>query len=376
MKKNKQHYCVILAGGGGSQLWPVDRESYPKQFHDILKKGQTLIQETFDRISSFFFIENIFVVTLIKYKKLTLEQLPDLHEKNLLLEPLAMNTSASIVYSSFKIWTLNKNAIVFTTPSDQIIEQGKKFNESLSLAFKEVQIHLGALIILGIKPTYAETNYGYIQFLSEELKDKIKNKGFKDPKIELKKVKTFVEKPSFELANDFLKSGDFLWNSGMFIWQVESILKEFKQYLNETYEAFYEGISKLNTQKEKKFIKEIFPTLKKASIDYMILEKSKKVYVVVSHFEIIDVSHWSMIYKKIQKDDKKNALLGDQVFTYESNQNMIYSNTKKKVIIVQGLRDFIIIDTRDALLICKQRDEKQIKQYLKDLKINGQEEFL
>ena len=374
--KTKNRYCVILAGGKGNGLWPISREAHPKQFQDIMKIGRSLIQQAFDRVSSLFFIENIFVITYVQYKELVYEQLPKIRRENVLIEPMMMNTSASIAYASFKIHSLDQEALIFTVPSDHFIElKGGDFYDSIEMGFTAASSYEDALITIGVEPDYAETSYGYIQYVPLE-GHKEDFCELKKNLIEIKKVKTFVEKPPIELAESFLASGEFLWNSGMFIWKSQSILRALKKHLGDIYDIFSEGVSNFFTLEEEKFIEKIFPTLKKISIDYGVLEKSNHVYVITSHFKWMDVGCWSMIWKETKKDNLNNALFTEKILLYQSKRNIIYSNVDKKLMIIQGLEDFVVVNTKDALFICKLEKEEEIKQYLNDLKVNEEEGFL
>lgn len=362
MIKNKNYYCVILAGGIGSRFWPISTKSRPKQFYDILGLGKTLIQQTFIRISEVFFLENIFVVTYKNYKSLIYNQLSKLPKSNLLLEPFIMNTASSIAYASFKISIQNKDACILIAPSDHLITNEKQFYKILNLAFQEA-CKMEYLITLGIKPLRPDTSYGYIQFISEYDTSYIK------------KVKYFIEKPSYEIAIKIFKLNNFLWNSGMFICNIQTILKSFKKYLPEMYSFFYLGKKKINTKNEYFFIKSIFPNLQKISIDYGILEKADNIYVIPSHFGWSDLGSWSILYEKNSKDYLGNIIKGKKIIFYESYDNIIYLNNNK-VAIIDGLNGYIVVDTLKALLICRKEKDQEIKQFVNDLNLTKNENFL
>ncbi|XOD68572.1 MAG: mannose-1-phosphate guanylyltransferase [Flavobacteriales bacterium AspAUS03] len=356
------HYCVILAGGVGSRFWPVSTRAYPKQFYDILGVGRTLIQQTFVRVSELVSLENIFVITHEDYEYLVYEQLPELPKSNLLLEPFMMNTAPSIAYASFRIQLRNKNASILIVPSDHLITEEKQFYEILQWAFQKA-VQGERLITLGIKPSRPDTGYGYMQFVSE------------DHSSPIKKVKTFVEKPSHEIAIEFLHSGDFLWNSGIFVWNVQTILNAFRKHLPEMYETFDRGKGKIGGEEEQIFIRSIFPTLQRISIDYGILEKVDNVYVIPSYFGWSDLGTWGILYDKIPKDASGNALMGKKVLFYEAKNNIVCLKGDKAAII-EGLNDYIVVGTSKALLICRKEKEQEIKRFVNDLKIERGEEFL
>ncbi|XOD66795.1 MAG: mannose-1-phosphate guanylyltransferase [Flavobacteriales bacterium Tduv] len=362
MRKDNHHYSVILAGGIGSRFWPVSTRSCPKQFYDILGLGKTLIQQTFSRVSEVISSKNIFVITHEDYKSLVYEQLPDLPESNLLLEPFMMNTAPSVAYASFKIRARDKNACILVAPSDHLITEEKKFYETLEWAFQEAS-QRQRLITLGIEPIHPNTGYGYIQFIQES-----------DTSL-VKKMKTFVEKPSREIASEFLHSGDFLWNSGIFVWNVQTILEAYKKHLPHMYNVFSAGEEKMDAEDEQTFIQSIFPTLQRISIDYGILEKADDVYVIPSHFGWSDLGTWSTLCDKVPKDISGNTVIGKKVLFYDSLDNIVCLNNKKAAII-EGLNGYIIIETSRALLICKKEKEQEIKRFVNDLKIEKGEEFL
>lgn len=358
---NRHHYCLILCGGIGSRFWPMSTRAYPKQFHDILGTGKTLIQQTFTRAKSLIRTENIFLVTQSDYKDLVLKQLPDLKESNLLLEPFMRNTAPSIAYASFKIYKLDKEAIVFVAPSDHLILEEASFFKILSRAFQKAS-QREVIITLGITPTRPDPGYGYIQF-------------YPGGSNSVKKVKTFVEKPLFEIAEQFLKSGDFLWNSGIFIWHVKTILKAFEIYLPDIFNPFSEIVGTFDGPKELETLEAIFPALQRISIDYGVLERAQNVYVIEADFGWSDLGTWGTLYEKISKDKNGNACVGKKILFYEAHDNIVFLKNSKAAII-EGLNDYIIVDTEKALLICKKENEQQLKIYINDLRMNRGEQFL
>lgn len=351
---NKNHYVAIIAGGIGSRFWPKSRVNFPKQFIDILNIGKTLIQITFERFQQFVPRENIYVVTTIEYAGIVKEQLAGIREENIVSEPCRKNTAPSIAYISFKIMQNNPEATLIIAPSDHLILDNIAFQETCKKAIEFVE-NKNALITLGIKPTYPNTGYGYVQHEAEAVQDNVY------------KVKTFTEKPNLELAKTFLLSGDFLWNAGIFIWKVSTIIKNFEIHQSDIYELFATDKEKLNTYDEKEAIERIYPLCSSISIDYAIMEKADNVYVIPSSFGWSDLGTWGSTYDNLEKDYLGNAIAGDKVMVIDSTQCMI-SAPHEKLLVLQGLNDFIVIDTNDVLLICKKEKEQEIKEYLAEVK--------
>tara|TARA_B110000971_G_scaffold219849_1_gene261940 strand:- start:97 stop:1182 length:1086 start_codon:yes stop_codon:yes gene_type:complete len=357
MKMNKNNYAVIMAGGIGSRFWPMSRASLPKQFLDILGTGETLIQQTFRRLKKICPIENIIIVTNKNYKTLCKEQLSDLVEKNILCEPAMRNTAPCVAYAAFKIQSENSNANMIIAASDHIITKEDEFvrvvNDCLDLSANN-----DILLTIGIKPSRPDTGYGYIQFTEEGLVSHKK----------VRKVKTFTEKPDQELALNFLDSGDFLWNSGMFVWSAKSITLAYRKHLNDIYTVFEDGKTIYNTEKEEGYIDRVFPGCKNISIDYGIMEKSDKVYVYPASFGWSDLGTWGSLYMHLDLDKNKNAVLGDNVMLYDSSDNIV-NVPKEKQVVLQGLNGYIIVESKGVLLVCKKEDEQQIKQFVTDVEI-------
>lgn len=362
--ENKNVYCVIMAGGIGSRFWPMSRTSFPKQFHDILGTGSTLIQQTYERFLSICPRENIYIVTSDIYKDLVSEQLDGILESRILLEPTRRNTAPCIAYAAHKIQKENKDAVMIVAPSDHLVLKENEFNKTIETAVKQAQSS-GNLVTLGIKPSRPDTGYGYIQF--EE-----------DPDSELeqvKKVKTFTEKPNIDLAREFIRSGDFYWNSGIFIWTLNAIHEAFDIHLPEVNELFKGIAAALNTSEEPAAIARIYSMSESVSVDYGILEKAKNVNVVLSDFGWSDLGTWGSLFTQINKDKNHNAVVGKNVVLHNSSDNMI-SVPENKLVVVQGLQDFILVDTNDVLLLCPKSDEQKIKQIVTDLKVNKNGKFV
>ncbi len=341
-----------MAGGIGSRFWPMSTQKFPKQFQDILGTGRTMIQQTFDRISQLIPAENIYVITNQEYTELTQQQLPDVSVNNIVGEPAMKNTSACNLYMAKKIHDVNNEANIIVMPADHLILKEKTFLDKVELAF-ELASKNDYLITLGITPTRPDTGYGYIQFIPE--KDEV-----------ISKVKTFTEKPNLEIAKSFIESGDFLWNAGIFVWRVKSILSAFTKYLPEMSNQF--NGCEYNTAAEKEYIDVIYPIVSKISIDNGILEKADNVYVIPANIGWSDLGTWTSVYTNADKNDDNNAINSKNVLTYNSKGNVIRIKNQNKAAIIDGLKNYIIVDTEKALLICPRENDQLIKDYVLDLK--------
>jgi len=346
---NKNYYAVIMAGGVGSRFWPVSTPDNPKQFHDMLGTGRSLIQQTYDRLSRMIPPGQILIATNERYKNLVQEHLPEVTENQLLLEPVMRNTAPCILYASLKIAEQNSDAVMIVAPSDHYIENEAEFERNVTAAFEACQ-QKDILMTLGIQPSGPNTGFGYIQF--EQAQETIK------------KVKNFTEKPDLETAKKFIAQGDYLWNAGIFIWSVKSILSSFKLNLSGMYNLFQEGTSCWNSPKEQGFISDNYPEAENISIDYGIMEKAVNVYVMGTDFGWNDLGTWGSLYEKLSKDDGGNATVNGNGFFVDAQNNMI-STGKGKKIVVSGLSDFIIVETGDTLMIFPKSDEQNIKQVSK-----------
>jgi len=356
---NKNNYAVIMAGGVGSRFWPMSKSSFPKQFLDILGTGETLIQQTFNRLERICPPENILIVTNKNYKNLCLEQLPNVVESNILCEPAMRSTAPCVAYAAFKIQSMNENANMIIAASDHIILKEDEFVRVVNDCF-EITAENDILLTLGVTPSRPDTGYGYIQFTDKKITEHKK----------ARKVKTFTEKPDQELALNFLDSGDFLWNSGMFIWSAQSISLAYRKHLRDMYEVFEEGKEFYNTIEEKEFIDRVFPGLKNISIDYGIMEKSDNVYVYPADFGWSDLGTWGSLYTHLDLDDNKNAVEGKEVMLYDCSENIV-KVADDKLVVMQGLHGYIVVENEGILLICKKEDEQQIKQFIADVKAKG-----
>lgn len=359
---NKHHYVAIMAGGIGSRFWPMSRTNYPKQFLDILGTGKTLIQQTFDRYNQLLPAENIFIVTSQEYVDLVKQQLPSLPPENIVAEPSRKNTAPCIAYIAFKLYKKDPEALMMAAPADNLILDTSAFLETATKALDFVD-NINALVTLGIKPTHPNTGYGYIQHDSPEAAPGVH------------KVKTFTEKPNLELAKTFISSGDFLWNAGIFTWKVKTIVNAFEKYLPEMYEVFNAEISKLNTPEEKEAIERIYPQCTNISIDFGIMEKAENVYVIPASFAWSDLGTWNSAWENMEKDYFQNAVVGNYVMVVDAKNTMIHV-PDNKLVLLQGLEDYIVVDTKDVLLICKKEKEQEIKEYVAEIKRNKGERFL
>ncbi len=352
------NFCVIMAGGVGSRFWPLSRTVLPKQFLDILGTGRTFIQQTYDRFAKIIPPENFLIVTSVKYKDLVKEQLPELKDDQILLEPLRRNTAPCLAYAANKIKSLTSEANIIVTPSDHLILKEDEFINQLKNGLDFVS-QKDALLTLGIKPNRPETGYGYIQVK--------KRKEFNDLD-NLYKVKTFTEKPDEEMASIFVDSGEFYWNSGIFISSLGTILDAFQQHLTELAIKFEKGRKKLNTSSEVPFIKKIYSECQSISIDYGIMEKAKNVYVLTADFGWSDLGTWGSLYENKTKDTNGNSIEGDNTLVYDS-KNCVVEISGQKMAVIQGLDGYIIAESNETLMICRREDEDQIKKFVTDVRI-------
>jgi len=361
----KSNYCIIMAGGVGTRFWPMSRTVRPKQFIDILGTGSTLIQQTYQRFMGICPPENVFVVTHELYKDLVLEQLPDLTEEQVLLEPFRRNTAPCIAYAAYKIYSRDPGANLVVAPSDHLILREDIFREKISTAMKAAAEN-DWLVTLGIKPSRPDTGYGYIQF----------DFNTADPRYDkLRKVKTFTEKPNYELAMAFLESGEFLWNSGIFIWSMKSILQAFDDHLPEVGDLFKKGREIYYSPEESAFIRNTYALCKSISVDYGIMEKAGNVFVIESDFGWSDLGTWGSLHELRQKDDKRNAITGKNVLTYDTNNSIIVM-PDNKLAVLQGLDNYIVVEHDDILLVCRKEDEQQLRQIVNDVKMQKGEEYI
>ncbi len=343
---NKNYYAVLMAGGVGSRFWPVSTMQFPKQFHDMLGTGETLIQKTFSRLSKLIPKENILVLTNDIYNNLVLQQLPDLCQEQIVLEPAMRNTAPCILYATLKIKKINPDAVMVVAPSDHWIEDEAAFIENLQKAFACAQKD-EVLMTLGIQPTFPNTGYGYIEYDKQQTS-------------EIKKVSQFREKPDYATAKAFLSSGNFLWNAGIFIWSVKSVLTAFQKFQPQMYALFKNGYEIYNTGAEKAFIEENYEKADNISIDYAVMENAENVYVLPASFDWNDLGTWGSLHDKLGKDENNNAVVNARVFLENASNNIIRTDADKTVII-DGLNNYIVVDKEDILLIYPKEKEQEIK---------------
>lgn len=350
---NTNYYAILMAGGVGSRFWPVSTTDFPKQFHDMLGTGDTLIQKTFSRLSQLIPKENILILTNERYNNLVLEQLPQVKQEQIILEPAMRNTAPCILYASLKIKKQNPDAVVVVAPSDHWIEDELQFVSNIQRSFDYCVLQ-ETLMTLGILPTFPNTGYGYIEF----------NKLDTRP---IKKVAQFREKPDYPTAKKFIQSRNFLWNAGIFIWSIKAITEAFEKFQPEMYQHFMNGYECYNTEAEKAFIDVNYPKAENISIDYAILEKAQNVFVLPATFDWNDLGTWGSLYDKLPKDKQENAIINASVLLENASNNIIRTEGKKTVVI-DGLNDYIIVDKENVLLIYPKNKEQEIKTIVNKLK--------
>ena len=341
-----------MAGGVGSRFWPVSTADFPKQFHDMLGSGHTLIQKTFSRLSKIIPTQNILILTNTRYKDIVLEQLPEISESQVLLEPQMRNTAPCILYASLKIKKSNPNAVMVVAPSDHWIEDENEFARNLEKCFESCS-QQNILMTLGIKPSFPNTGFGYIEY---DINDK----------NEIKKVAQFREKPDYLTAKNFLQAGNFLWNAGIFIWSVSSILELFEKYQPQMFSLLNNGLESYNTKNEQHFIDKNYAFAENVSIDYAILEKATNIFVLPATFDWNDLGTWNSLHEKLEKDANNNAVVNANVILENASNNIIRSDADK-LIVIDGLNDYIIVDKDGVLLIYPKAKEQDIKKIVAGL---------
>ncbi len=354
---NNNHYCIIMAGGIGSRFWPVSRQSRPKQFIDILGVGKTFLQMTFERYAAIVPEENILIVTAERYYDLVKQQLPQVSDDNILLEPYKRNTAPCVAYATYKLYTKNPDATVIVAPSDHLIIGEIQFRETM-LAALEIASGNDRLYTIGIDPTRPETNYGYIQISKAD----INRSGLHDSYP----VKTFTEKPNADLAKVFLETGEFFWNSGMFIWSLKSIKAELERCLPEVTSLFRGGEKVYYTPAEKDFIRRVYEDCPAISIDYGVMEKTRKAWVFLSDFGWSDLGTWDSVYERVPKDDDGNVVSVKNAMIDEVKDSVVLCANPDKLVVARGLENVMVIDMADVLLVCH-RDDRTVKDIVTDL---------
>lgn len=355
----KNNYCIIMAGGIGSRFWPFSRNNRPKQFLDFFGTGRSLLQMTFDRFSRLMPVENILIVSNILYRDLILEQLPEIKPNQVLLEPNRRNTAPCIAYAVNRIKSMTDKANIVVAPSDHLIMKEIDFIDAIKTGLDFVEKN-DSLLTLGIKPSRPETGYGYIQIDEGD--------------TNLRKVKTFTEKPNAELAQIFFETGEFFWNSGIFLWNLQTIDHAFHSLLPEVALKFDGGKNVYNTVDEQKFIDDMYATCPNISIDYGIMEKAANVHVLCSDFGWTDLGTWGSLYEMSEKDVDANVTLKCKTMFYESKSNIV-ALPSDKLAVIQDLNGYIVAESDNVLLICKLEDEQRIRQFVNDVNVNQNGQF-
>lgn len=357
---NNDYYAVIMAGGIGSRFWPVSTRDFPKQFHDMLGSGQTLLQKTFSRVNKIIPTENIFILTNDLYREITLDQLPEISENQLVLEPAMRNTAPCILLSALKIKKKNPNAVMLVAPSDHWIEDEKTYAQDI-VACLEAARNEPILMTLGIVPTFPNTGYGYVESdASTSLSNHI------NVKSNIFKVNQFREKPDYETAKSFLAAGNFLWNAGIFVWSAKTIIASFENYLPEMASLFSEGVAVLNTSEEKNFIETRYSEAQNISVDYGILEKAKNVFVKKAGFDWNDLGTWGALHEKMPKDENENAVINAETLLKNSKNNLVFT-ASEKLVVLDRIENYIIVDNNEVLLVFPKEREQEIKELLKEI---------
>ncbi len=350
---NKNQYCVILAGGVGSRFWPFSRADRPKQFLDLFGMNRSLLQMTYDRFLSIIPAENIFISTHEQYVDLVQEQLPEVPRERILAESQRRNTAPCVAWAAYHIRAIDPDATLVVTPADHLILRQDIFCDAIVCGMQFVE-ESPSLLTLGVKPSRPETEYGYIQVGDET--DGV-----------ISRVKTFTEKPNRDLAQVFVDSGEFYWNSGIFIWKVQSIIEAFRQYLPEISLRFESCIDSFGKPDREEVIQQQLVACPNISVDYGVMEKASNVYVLCSEFGWSDVGTWGSLYECSQKDACENVALHGRVLFYDSHRNIV-SAPEGKLIILEGLEDYIVTDAGDVLLVCRKDEHQRIRQFVSDAK--------
>ena len=360
--KKSNQYIAIMAGGIGSRFWPLSRIKKPKQFLDILQTGKSLLRSTYDRYAAMVPEENIFIITFEDYATEVAAHLPEVSPQNILLEPSRKSTAPCVAYMAFKLAQKDPDACFVVAPADHLVLDEAQFEDVLLKALNFAENH-DALVTLGITPTHPNTGYGYIQHEENE----------EEPGIY--RVKTFTEKPNLEMAKAFLASGDFLWNSGIFVWRSKIILESFEAFLPEMYEVFAAENEFFNTEREGEALERIYPQCTNISIDYGIMEKARNVHIIPASFGWSDLGTWNSAYDNMEKDYLGNAVQGENVMVVDATRNIVHV-PNKKLVILQGVDDLVIVDTEDVLLLCKRDREHEIKDYMAEARRYKGDKFM
>lgn len=360
---DKNRYCIIMAGGIGSRFWPISHRSQPKQFLDVLGTGKSFIRHTFERFARIIPPENFLVVTNSNYKEQVLCHLPELTDNQVLCEPVGRNTAPCIAYAAWRLKSVNPSATMIITPSDHLILNEEEFCHNIAESADFAEAH-NAMMTIGIHPSRPDTGYGYIQIEA----------GSADGFAAIHKVKTFTEKPNLEMAKLFVESGEFFWNSGIFIWKVDTIMESLAEFLPEMQQLFASAKDKYNTPEEQQAINEIYPECRGISIDFGVMEKARNVYVRCSNFGWSDIGTWGSLYQHSTKDTEGNV--ESQTCMLYDTRGCIVKGKKDKLVVIEGLEDFIVVDTDDVLMICPKQNEQNIKKFIDDVNYKIGDKFI
>lgn len=360
---DKNHYCVIMAGGQGTRLWPMSRKALPKQFHDVLGCGRTLLQLTYDRYCHIVPKENILISTHVDYTELVRQQLPEVPDEQVIHEPAFRGTAPSLANLAYHIRTLNPKANIVIAQSDQLVLNEDKFAELISKGLDFVSGN-SKLVVVGIKPTCPETRYGYIQIDGEPEEES------------LYKVRTFTEKPEYEFAKIFMESGEFYWNSGLYIWNVQTIIDTMSKHLPDMMKMLddiYREIPDRAQRRKRGY--EVYTSFPNASVDMSVMERADNVYVMVGEFGWADIGTWDTLYGTLPKDCDGNVFMGCNTLKYDCHNNMV-SLPKGKLLVIQDIDDLVIVDEGNILMVCKRGNEKDIRKFLNDAKMKLGDKFV
>ncbi|GAA5036428.1 mannose-1-phosphate guanylyltransferase [Marivirga lumbricoides] len=356
---DENRYVVIMAGGTGTRLWPVSTSQKPKQFHDLLGVGKSLLRMTYERFLTHYKRENIYVVTNKDYEMLVKEQIPEITEDQLLLEPNKRNTAPCIAYAAYKIASQNPEATMVVAPADHLILKEDTFHQALSVAMDSASKN-DYLVTLGMQPNRPETGYGYIQYIPDS--------------SVVKKVKTFTEKPELELAKKFIESGDFVWNAGIFIWSAKAIIKAFENHLPDIAEIFSDGEEPYFSTHEKLFINKAYTQCVNISIDFGIMEKAENVYVLLADIGWSDLGNWESLHEIRNRDDDNNAI-PENVLCFDSTDNIVTTD-QSRLVVLHGMKDFLVAEEDGVILICKKNAEKEVKDIVAAVKNKKGDSFI
>ena len=340
---------IIMAGGVGSRFWPMSTPDYPKQFIDVMGVGRSLIQLTVDRLKPICPVENMWVVTNEKYIRIVKEQIPDMPVDNILAEPEARNTAPCIAYACWKIQKKHPNANIVVTPSDALVINTTEYQRVLSKALNYTS-DKNAIVTIGIKPSRPETGYGYIAAAESTSVD------------EIYKVEAFKEKPNLETAEQYLASGNYYWNAGIFVWNIDTISKAIRTFQPNLASIMDEMAPSFYTEQEKEVVGKLFPTCEKISIDYAVMEKSKEIYTLPAEFGWSDLGSWGSLHTLLPQDEAGNAIVGKDIRLYECKNCVVHAADESKVV-VQGLDGYIVAEKHGQLLVCSLKEEQRIKEF-------------